>query len=713
MQYLIKMTQNIIKETFNFQAEISQLMSLIINTFYSNKEVFLRELISNSSDACDKIRYESLTDPLKLGNDSDLCIKVVPDKEQKILEIYDNGIGMTKSDLIKNLGTIANSGTRSFMEALSNGADISMIGQFGVGFYSAYLIANNVQVVTKHNDDKYYMWESMAGGSFTITELTETENFNFSRGTLIRLFLKDDQLEYLEESRLKEIIKKHSQYINYPIKLEIEKEIEKEIELPDETPETETPKIEEIKEETQEEKQEEKVKEKVKVKEFEEINKVKPIWTRTPDTITSEEYSSFYKSLSGDWDDHLAVKHFKIEGQLEFKSLLFVPKRNDNNNFYIEGKKSNHIKLYVKRVFIMDDCKELIPEWLDFVNGIVDSEDLPLNISREILQGNKILKVIRKNVIKKCIELFFEISENKDDYKKFYDTFSKNIKLGIYEDTTNREKLAKLLRFFSSKSGEDQISLDDYITRMKENQKNVYYITGESKLSVESAPFIEVLRNKGYEVLYMIDPIDEYMVQYLKEFDGKKLVSVTKENLELEESEDELKQFEDQKIKYEPLCKKIKEILGDRIEKVIVSNRIDNSPCVLVTSQYGWSANMERIMKAQALKESMQTHMISKKILELNPNNSIVNELNDKLNDNSNTSLNDLIFLLYDTSLLSSGFSLNDPSNFSERIYRMIKLGLSINDEVIVDNTNTTDLNETEDITKENITKENIMEEID
>ena len=705
--------------TFNFNADINQLLSLIINTFYSNKEIFLRELISNSSDALDKIRYLSITDPTVLKNEEKLFIRIIPDKTNNTLTIWDSGIGMTKTDLINNLGTIARSGTRHFMELLNAGADISMIGQFGVGFYSSYLVANKVVVISKSNDDEQYRWESIANSTFQVvkdTILNDKSNA-IGRGTKIILYLKDECVEFLEERKLKDLVKKHSEFISFPIELWIEKTTEKEVdddeddekkdeEKKDEKKEGEEKKDEEKKDEKKEgeekkdeekkegeekkedegpkvedTKEEKKEKKKKKIKEvtheFERVNNTKPIWLRKKEDVTKEEYANFYKSITNDWEDHLACIHFTMEGHLEIKGILFVPKRAPFDLFEANKKKTN-IKLYVRRVFIMDDCDELIPEYLGFIKGVIDSDDLPLNISRESLQQNKILKAIKKSITKKCIELFFQIAENAEDFKKFYEQFSKNLKLGIHEDATNRAKLAELLRYYSSKSGEEMVSFKQYIERMQPKQKYIYYITGESKSVVAASPFIEKLKEKGIEVLYLTDPIDEYCIQQLKDFDGKQLKCCSKEGLDLEDTEEEKKAFEELKTQYEPVCKKIKEILDNKVEKVVVGERLDESPCVLVTSEFGWTANMERIMKAQALRDnSMTSYMISKKTLEINPKHGIIKELKAQLEKDSNSSnIKDTVWLLYDTSLLNSGFSIEDPNAFAKRTYKMILFGL-------------------------------------
>merc|ERR1712223_1085577 len=623
-----------------------------------------------------------------LGSEPNLKIEIIPNVAANSLTIRDTGIGMTKEDLVNNLGTIARSGTKQFMEAIAAGADLSMIGQFGVGFYSAYLVSDKVIVRTKHNDDEQYVWESSASGTFTVRPDTHSPH-QLSRGTEITLMLKEDCANFGEDKKIKEIVKKHSQFVSFPITLFTIKEEETEIEDDsdddddDDDEDADKDKDEATVDVKEKKEKKEKKTETVKKEEWELLNKQKPIWTRNPNEVTKEEYSAFYKSISNDWEDYLAIKHFSVEGQLEFSGLLFVPKRAPMDMFE-PSKKKNNIKLFVRRVFIMDDCKELIPEWLSFIRGVVDSEDLPLNISRESLQQNKILKLIQKNLVKKSLEMFAELAENKDEYQTFYEQFHKNIKLGIHEDSKNRKKISELLRYSSTKTvDKEMVSLKQYVERMKDDQKCIYYITGESKAGVEASPFLEALKKRDLEVLFLVDPIDEYAVQQLREYDGKKLQCVTKEGLDLGLTEDEKKKQEDEKAAFEGLCKKMKEILGDKVEKVITSDRMVESPCSVVTGEYGWSANMERIMKAQALRDnSMTGYMVSKKTMEINPRHAIVSTLKTRFTtDPSDKTIKDFVWLLFETSLLTSGFSLDEPVKFAGRIHKLIKLGLAIFEE--------------------------------
>ena len=708
-------------ETFAFNADINQLLSIIINTFYSNKDVFLRELVSNSSDAIDKIRHESLTDQSLLDKDNEFRIRLIPNKDNNTLTIEDTGIGMTKQELITNLGTIAKSGTKAFMESLQAGADVNMIGQFGVGFYSAYLIADKVTVISTHaTEDGTFFWDSQAGGSFTVGEWTED---TLSRGTRIVLHLKEDQHEFLEESRLKELIKKHSQFIEYPIYLqcsktrEVDAPVETSTESVEETSTTEqesennasdskeedstdnndetenndeadttndnSVEVEDVSDDENTANTEKSESSTKKVTEtyldWDHLNSQKPLWTRTASEVTNEEYSSFYKSLTNDWEEPSCQKHFSVEGQLEFKGILFVPKRAPHTMFE-QSKNVCEIKLYVRRVFITDTYKELMPEYLSFVKGVIDSQDLPLNISREMLQQNKIMGVIRKNLVKKCVELFTELSEDEEKFKEFYGNFSKNLKLGVYEDTANRNKLSKLLRFYSSNSVDKMISLETYVERMKEGQTTIYYIAGESVEAVHSSPCLEMLRANNIEVLYFTDPIDEYMTQQFKEYDDKKFVCITKENLDFHQTDEEKETFKKTQEDLEKVCTHIKETLDTKIEKVIVSQRLSDSPCTLVTGEHGWSANMERILKAQALRDtSMDNMMQAKKTMEINPNSKIIRKITELFNaDPTDKTTKDLIWLMYESSVLASGFTLDNPARFTSRINRLIELGLNI-----------------------------------
>jgi molecular chaperone HtpG len=656
-------------ETYAFSADINQLLALIINAVYSNKEVFVRELISNASDALNKIRYESLTNQSSLDSDPNLEIKISFDKTNRVLTFRDSGIGMTKDELINNLGTIASSGTKKFLESIATSKDMQLIGQFGVGFYSAYLVADKVVVISKNNDDEQYSWESQGTGTFSV-QRDETD-YQLKRGSIMHLYLKEDMSEYLEESTILNLIKKHNQFIEFPIYLETKKtreiSVEEETEKPDET------KVEddETKPKTVTE----------TYYEFEQVNKDKPLWTRNPKEVSEDEYTEFYKSLTGDYDSYLDVSHFNVEGQVEFKGILYIPKRSPIDLFDGQTKRKGMIKLYSRKVFITDDCEDLLPEYMKFVRGVIETEDIPLNISRETLQQNKILKVIGKNVIKKAFEMFNKISVDPDKFRIFYEQYSKSIKLGIHEDSTNRNKLTPLLRYETSNSNGDQISLDDYIDNMKPEQTSIYYINAESVKSITNSPFLERLRAKDYEVIYMCDPLDEYITQQVRDYKDKKLVCVTKENLELSLDSSEKEQFENAKTEYKNVCDFIKSTLSDEVEKVVVSNKLSDSPCVLSTSEFGWTANMQRILKAQTFNKPEMNYMMGRKVLEINPNNSIIQKIKFRLDSEQiDSKLTDLVTLLYEITLQSSGFTLENPATFSSKVLKLIDNGL-LNDE--------------------------------
>nr|AIZ68158.1 heat shock protein 90 [Albuca bracteata] len=728
-------------EKFEFQAEVSRLMDIIINSLYSNKDIFLRELISNASDALDKIRFLSLTDKeiLGEGDNTKLEIMIKLDKENKVLSIRDRGIGMTKEDLIKNLGTIAKSGTSAFVEKMQTGGDLNLIGQFGVGFYSVYLVADYVEVISKHNDDKQYVWESKADGAFAISE--DTWNEPLGRGTEIRLHLRDEAKEYLDESKLKELVKKYSEFINFPIYLWASKEVD--VEVP--ADEDESSEEEETTEATssEEEETEEDGEKKPKVKtakettyEWELLNDVKAIWLRSPKEVTDEEYTKFYQSLAKDFSDGkpLAWSHFTAEGDVEFKAVLFVPPKapHDLYESYYNSNKSN-LKLYVRRVFISDEFDELLPKYLSFLMGLVDSDTLPLNVSREMLQQHSSLKTIKKKLIRKALDMIRKIAEedpdessNKDSseseevadqtdekkgsYAKFWNEFGKSIKLGIIEDAQNRNRLAKLLRFESSKSEGKLTSLDQYISRMRPGQKDIFYITGTNKEQLEKSPFLEKLTKKNYEVIFFTDPVDEYLMQYLMDYEDKKFQNVSKEGLNIgkDSKGKELKET------FKELTKWWKDALSaENVDSVKISNRLDNTPCVVVTSKYGWSANMEKIMQSQTLSDaSKQAYMRGKRVLEINPRHPIIKELRERIAANpQDESIKQTARLMYQTALMESGFLLNDPKDFAERIYSSVKASLDISPDATAEEED--DIEETEAEEKESASADKEADEED
>ncbi|KAK4386350.1 Heat shock protein 90-6, mitochondrial, partial [Sesamum angolense] len=638
---------------------VSRLMDLIVNSLYSNKDVFLRELISNASDALDKLRFLSVTDPRLLTDAVDLDIRIQADKDNGIITITDSGIGMTREELVDCLGTIAQSGTAKFLKALKEskdaGTDSNLIGQFGVGFYSAFLVAERVEVSTKSpKSDKQYVWEGEANSSsYTIREETDPAKL-IPRGTRLTLYLKHDDKGYAHPERIQKLVKNYSLFV-FPIYTWQEKGYTKEVEV-DEDP-AEASKGE------QDGKTEKKKKTKTVVERYwdwELTNETQPIWLRNPKEVTTEDYNEFYKNTFNEYLEPLASSHFTTEGEVEFRSILYVPSIAPTGKDDIVNPKTKNIRLYVKRVFISDDFDgELFPRYLSFIKGVVDSNDLPLNVSREILQESRIVRIMRKRLVRKAFDMILGItmSEDKDDYVKFWENFGKHIKLGCIEDRENHKRIAPLLRFFSSQSEEDMISLDEYVENMKAEQKDIYYIAADSVASARNTPFLEKLIEKDIEVLFLVDPIDEVAIQNLKSYKEKNFVDISKEDLDLgdknEEKEKEIKQ------EFGQTCDWIKKRLGDRVASVQVSNRLSTSPCVLASGKFGWSANMERLMKAQTVGDpSSLEFMRSRRVFEINPEHPIIKTLNAvcKSNPNDEEALR-AIDLLYDTALISSGFT--------------------------------------------------------
>ncbi|KAI8467493.1 MAG: Hsp90 protein-domain-containing protein [Monoraphidium minutum] len=705
---------------YKFEAEVSRMMDIIIHSLYSNKDIFLRELISNASDALDKIRFLSLTDKSVLGegDTAKLEIKIWLDPVNKILYMRDRGIGMTQEEMVKNLGTIARSGTSAFLEQMQKGGDMSLIGQFGVGFYSVYLVADWVEVVSKHNDDKQWIWSSDAGGSFNMAE-DKGENEDLGRGTLVKIHLKPEAMEYAEEAKLRDLVRKYSEFINFPIYMETEKEVDVPVEEEEDETKDEAAKddskdddkkddedddedgdvVDDDEEESKDEEKKPKTR-KEKVKEWDLLNDIKAIWLRTSSDVTDEEYQKFYKTISKDYDEASGWVHFKAEGDVEFKALVFIPKRAPYgffDRFY--DKKQESIKLYVRRVFISDEVDDLLPKWLSFLKGLVDSDTLPLNVSREMLQAHSSLKTIRKKLVRKVLDYIKRMADDeakcgekgddgdkegddKDEAKKdgpecskyssFWKEFGRAIKLGIIEDTTNRVRLAKLLRFHTSKSPDTLTSLDEYIGRMPEGQKQIYWISAGSKEEAAKSPFLERLVKKGYEVMYLVDVLDEYVMGQLTEYEDLKLINISKEDLKVgDEKESSLKDLKEQ---YAPLTKWWKDKLAGKVSTVKVSNRLSTTPCVVVASKFGQTANMERIMKAQALGDSSaNAYMRSQRSLEINPHHPLIKGLLDRIEaDADDATAGQSASLLFETALLESGYSLDDPKDFATRMYKVL-----------------------------------------
>ncbi|KAH3881230.1 endoplasmin-like [Dreissena polymorpha] len=676
-------------EKHQFQAEVDRMMKLIINSLYKNKEIFLRELISNASDALDKIRFLSLTDKSALAATEELSIKIKADKDNHVLHVIDTGIGMTKADLVNNLGTIAKSGTSEFLTKLGESQSTmemtDLIGQFGVGFYSSFLVADRVIVTSKHNDDEQHVWESDSN-QFSVSK--DPRGNTLGRGTQISLHLKEEAHDFLEEGSLKSLVQKYSQFINFNIFLWESKTEEVEEPLDDDEAPAEDKKKDEDDDDDEAEVEEEK-EDKPKTKKVTKtiwdwvlVNNVKPIWTRKPTDVEDKEYNEFYKSFSKTSDEPLAKIHFTAEGEVTFKSILFVPKSSPSDMFQNYGKKMEGIKMYVRRVFITEDFEDMMPKYLSFIKGIVDSDDLPLNVSRETLQQHKLLKVIKKKLVRKTLDMIKKIEG--EDYDKFWKEYSTNIKLGVIEDHSNRTRLAKMLKFLSSNSDTEQTTLADYIERMKDKQEHIYFIAGTSRSEVEKSPFVERLLKKGYEVLYLTEPVDEYCIQSLPEFEGKKFQNVAKEGVKIDQS-DKAKEYKEKLEKdFEPLIKWLKDsALKDQIEKAVVSERLTSSPCALVASQYGWSGNMERIMKAQAYAKaqdpSQQFYASQKKTLEINPRHPLIKELKARVDaSGEDETAKDLAMVMFETATLRSGYTVPDSAAFASRIERMLRHAMDV-----------------------------------
>lgn len=672
-------------------------MSIIVNSIYSSKEYFIRELIANASDACDKFQLcwqEFSEKKLDVASPSDLRIDIIPDKKNRVLNIQDNAIGMKKDHLIKFLGTIARSGTQAFRQAIAEKGvpkDAGqLIGQFGLGFYSAFLVASQVDVITRHPEDKAHMWSSSGKGDFVIKEI---EDYDQQHGTKLILHMKEGEDEFLEPSTLSKLIKRFSMFISYPIYLHEEKEVEdkeaedkeakdKETEDKEEMSIEEESKAEEIKEEgvkaddeNADEPKVEPVTEKPKkmktIVEQQRINKEKQIWNKDLKEVSQEELTEFHKSISNDWDGFLKVKSWSLEGVINFKMLLFIPKKAPFNMFEKSAKK-NRIKLYCANVFVTDDLGDAVPDWMYFVTGVIAADDLPMSVSRETTQGSSVIKLIKKRLNAKVLEMIKELSQEKDLYKEFLNEFSTNIKFAVREDQDSKgEEFAKLLRFHTNKSGDEQIDLDTYVGRMKENQKQIYVITGMSKDEVMKSPFLQKFSN--YEVIFMHEAIDEIMLQGFRKYQNHDIQRITSEGVELPETQDISKELTEL---YEPLCNKLKEILGsNNIEKVVANPNLGSIPCLINTTKYGHSGAMEKILSAQpgAMNNPFFTMGgFSKKIFEINPSHSIIESMKAMLDSNNEDGLKETSYILYNTALFGCGYKFDDASKYCNSVYDML-----------------------------------------
>eukprot|EP01091_Cochliopodium_minus_P002552 TRINITY_DN123_c1_g1_i1.p1 TRINITY_DN123_c1_g1~~TRINITY_DN123_c1_g1_i1.p1 ORF type:complete len:793 (+),score=306.18 TRINITY_DN123_c1_g1_i1:56-2434(+) len=698
--------------THQYQAEVNQLMNIIINSLYSNTDVFLRELISNASDALDKIRFISLSNKDALKGKPELEIRIKIDAKNKMIHITDSGVGMTKEELIKNLGTIAKSGTKDFMNKLKEQKQdaSSLIGQFGVGFYSSFLVADKVTVISKHYDsEKQYIWESDAGQNFFVSE--DPRGNTLIRGTQITLHVKEEHYELFENEKIENLLKKFSEFIDFPIylwksfqevediplteeeinKIREERKEKREKEKAEKKSEEE---VEMGKDDSKEEEEEEEEKdipktrsEKKTVYRWELTNTNKPIWTREKSSITEEDYKSFYRALTKDTEDPQTFTHFNAEGSVNFKSILYIPKHPPSNMFEMNYKKDG-LKLYVRRVFITDDFFDVLPTWLAFLKGVVDSEDMQLNVSREILQQTKSLNVLKKKIVRKAIGMMQSIAKNETEYTKFWENYSKAIKYGILQDVPNQIRLAKLLRFpssFNTTVGA-YTSLSDYVSRLKKNQTNILYLAGDNAEKLSKSPLAESALEKGYEILYLNDAIDEYAIQALRTFDAKyKFANLQKEDVKLEEDEKDEEKKEADKKRQEALDEQFKELktflkekLAGKISRVTLSERLTKSPAALVAATYGMSANMERILKAQALGNTGISK--SNPSLEVNPNHPLITELNNKIAIEGKDSplIADVAELLYHTSALLSGYPVDEPGLFAESIHNLLNSVMGI-----------------------------------